>query len=119
MVSGRRDFDSPAAPLSWDMAGQRLTPELQQELKRKARARLRRYPGLGFKSVLYQGFVVRIARALRRLALDAQPPYITSVVDTLAERDGLDREILCDLLESVLELDTRRVICRKRSKRRK
>ncbi len=100
------------------MADERLTPELQQELKRKARARLRRYPDLGFKSVLYQGFVVRIAKALRRLALDAQPPYITSVVETLAERDGLDREILCDLLENVLELDPGRVIC-KRSKRKK
>jgi hypothetical protein len=100
------------------VANERLTPGLQQELKRKARVRLRRYPDLGFKSVQYQWFVVRIAKALRRLALDAQPPYVTSVVDTLADRDGLNRETLCDLLENVLELDLRRVICRKRSKGR-
>ncbi|UCG42642.1 MAG: hypothetical protein JSU73_12400 [candidate division WOR-3 bacterium] len=100
------------------MADERLTPELQQELKGMARARLRRYPDLGFKSVQYQGFVVRIAKALRRLALDAQPPYITSVVDTLTERDGLDRDILCDLLENVLGLDKNQVICRKRQARR-
>lgn len=92
----------------------KLTPDVQQALRKATGFELDRHGVLGFKRVRYGNFVLRVAKAMRRIPADELPLYVSVLVDKLENRDGMKREVLVALLKNILTLDTSRIVVKKR-----
>jgi hypothetical protein len=96
------------------MYGEKLTQDVQQALRKAAGFEMNRHGVVGFKRVRYGQFVLRVAKAMRRIPAEELPLYVSVLVDKLENRDGLRRDVMVALLKNVLTLDTSRIVVKKR-----